>query len=294
MTLNDLLEKQGLDPAQVIAMRHRPKEKELRKVLPWLVHERPAVFNAYQQSHGGHQEQALEKLVGSGFLASFVGLRAGTAVFAGLYQIRAARPVGYREFWDMHANQALKSFGLPDWDKKYRRKTCLWFDLELLPAYAQWTGKLEVEWPAPAIKWWRHAHTKEMPVLSISEDSRFSEQMPDWQDLVLTWAELQAIPSKWKDALRQWRGIYFIHDDSDGKGYVGAAYGKDNLLGRWLNYASSGHGGDKLLVARHPGNFHFGILQRVSPDMPADEVIRVESSWKDRLHTRGEFGLNQN
>ena len=48
MNLNDLLHKQGIDPAQVIVMRHSPKEKELRKVMPWLVHENPEVFNAYQ------------------------------------------------------------------------------------------------------------------------------------------------------------------------------------------------------------------------------------------------------
>jgi hypothetical protein len=35
-------------------------------------------------------------------------------------------------------------------------------------------------------------------------------------------------------------------------------------------------------------------LQRVSPDMPADDVIRLEASWKLRLHTRSPFGLNSN
>jgi hypothetical protein len=35
------------------------------------------------------------------------------------------------------------------------------------------------------------------------------------------------------------------------------------------------------------------ILQRVSPDMEPAEIILLESSWKDRLHTR-EFGMNEN
>lgn len=60
MNLNDLLTKQGIDPMRVIVMRHRPTERELRKVLPWLVHEKPEVFNAYQQMHGRRQEAALE------------------------------------------------------------------------------------------------------------------------------------------------------------------------------------------------------------------------------------------
>lgn len=33
-------------------------------------------------------------------------------------------------------------------------------------------------------------------------------------------------------------------------------------------------------------------VQRVSPDMEATDIIRLESSWKDRLHTR-EFGMNE-
>jgi len=98
----------------------------------------------------------------------------------------------------------------------------------------------------------------------------------------------------WRSALSQWRGIYFIYDAADGKGYVGSAYGKDNLLGRWTNYASNGHGGNKLLLYRQPDHFQFSILQRVSPDMEPDEVIQLESSWKDRLHTREKWGLNGN
>ncbi len=91
----------------------------------------------------------------------------------------------------------------------------------------------------------------------------------------------------------EWRGIYFIYDESDGKGYVGSAYGKDNILGRWLSYKASGHGGNKQLCKRYPKNFRFSILQRVSPDMDADDVIRIEGTWKERLHTR-DYGLNEN
>jgi hypothetical protein len=85
-TLNDLLLKQGIDPAQVIVMRHSPKEKKMRKVMPWLVHEKPEVFSAYQRSRSGLVENALNHLAGSGYLASFIGLKPGTAVLAGLYR----------------------------------------------------------------------------------------------------------------------------------------------------------------------------------------------------------------
>ena len=123
----------------------------MRKVLPWLVHEKPDVFNAYQQKHSGKQEAALEKLLGKGWIASFIGIKAGQAVFAGLYKIEGARPVNYEEFWSMPVNQLLKSLGMADWGKMYRRKRRLWFDLVLQPVYAEWVGKLVISWPPPEL-----------------------------------------------------------------------------------------------------------------------------------------------
>lgn len=294
MNFNDLLHKQGIDPAQVIVMRHSPKEKEMKKVMPWLVHEKPEVFNAYQQSQSSLVENTLNHFAGSGFLASFIGLKPRTAVFAGLYRIRGAVPVDHKQFWSMEVNQSLRSFGVPDWDRKDRGKTCLWFDLELQATYARWIGKLEVGWPPPAIKWWIHADKKEAPVLSISEESRFAERMPDWRELMLTWAQLRVIPTSWRTALSHWRGVYFIHDASDGKGYVGSASGSDNLLGRWQNYADGGDGGNKLLLGRDPANFRFSILQIVAHDLISAEVVAIENTWKNRLHSRESFGLNNN
>ena len=117
--------------------------------------------------------------------------------------------------------------------------------------------------------------------------------MPAAEELTLSWEELRNLPSSWKSALAQWRGVYLILDRSDGKSYVGSAYGRDNILSRWSNYAARGHGGNKQLRGRKPENFLFSILERVSPDMVPEEVIQKETNWKKRLHTR-EFGLNDN
>jgi hypothetical protein len=51
-----------IDPQQVIVMRHRPHEPELRKVLPWLAAEKPDVFNAFQKT----QSEKAEKASGAG------------------------------------------------------------------------------------------------------------------------------------------------------------------------------------------------------------------------------------
>jgi hypothetical protein len=66
------------------------------------------------------------------------------------------------------------------------------------------------------------------------------------------------------------------------------------LSKRWKNYGISGHGGNALLKKRDPKQFSFTILPRVAPDMDMKDVIRVEDTWKKRLHTRAPDGLNDN
>lgn len=130
---------------------------------------------------------------------------------------------------------------------------------------------------------------------AVLEDSGLDAAMKKWDQIDSTWEELSVLPTRLKSKLSEWRGIYYIFDTSDRKGYVGSAYGESNLLGRWLNYAARGDGGNKLLRSpRDPRKFRFTILQRVSPDMNATEVTQLEKSWKIRLHTHAPDGLNDN
>ena len=177
---------------------------------------------------------------------------------------------------------------------KGSRPSCLWFDLTLQDFYSDWKGKLIVNWPPPERSWWRRADRNTIPVHAVLEDSALDAAMKKWDELDLTWNQLAILPKRWQATLAEWRGIYYIFDASDGRGYVGSAYGTDNLLGRWRNYAASGHGGNRLLRERDPQGFHFTILELVSPTMDADEVVRRENTWKERLHTRKPYGLNDN
>lgn len=93
LSFNDALEKIEVDPHMVIAMRHRPTEAALRKILPWLLQERPDLYNAYQQTQGAIVETAMKKLIGNGYIASFIGQNPGTAHFAGLYRIGETKPL---------------------------------------------------------------------------------------------------------------------------------------------------------------------------------------------------------
>ncbi len=291
MQFVDLLRLQKIDPQGVLILRHRPFEPRFAKVLPWLAAERPDYYNAYQQTQGERVEKAMGR---SEYVASFIGHEPGKALFIGLYRVGAATPLSFEEYWRVPAYVEMKTLGMRGYTGEDGRESILWFELTLADFYADWKGKLVVGWPSPERSWWRWAHKNEFPVVAVHEDSALVEEMPEWDRIVLSWEELHVLPSRWRSALSYWRGIYFIRDMSDGKSYVGSAYGDSNLLGRWLGYASSGHGGNRLLRERDPQNFRFSILQRVSPDMNAADVIRIEATWKERLQTRGSYGLNDN
>jgi hypothetical protein len=294
MNLNDLLLGKGINPQQVLVLRHRPNEPELNKVLPWLAAEKPDIFNAYQQTQGERVERAMQAMSGTGYVASFIGREPGKALFIGLYSIGESKPLSREEFWQVPAYAELKGFGMRGFADENSSASVLWFNLTLTDFYAHWKGRLIIGWPTPERQWWRRAHSNEFPVLAVLEDSALVTAMPKWDEIEFTWEQLSILPTSWKSTLSQWRGIYYIFDISDRKGYIGSAYGESNLLGRWLNYAASGHGGNSLLRHRDPRNFRFTILQLVSQDLESDKVIRLEGSWKHRLHTRVPHGLNDN
>ncbi|MFC1582964.1 GIY-YIG nuclease family protein, partial [Planctomycetota bacterium] len=171
MNLNDLFKNKGLDPQDIIVLRHRPTEPELRKVLPWLAAEKPDVFNAYQQTQTERLEKAMEKMSGSGYVASFIGLEPGSALFIGLYSIGNTKPLTRRTYWQVPAYIEMKAFGHKGLSKDSPRKKVLWFDLRIADFCVEWKGKLTVGWPPPERSWWRRAHRNTMPILSILEDS---------------------------------------------------------------------------------------------------------------------------
>jgi hypothetical protein len=288
MQLNDLLKLKGIDPSGVLVFRHRPTEPELRKILPWFAAEEPDIFNAYQQTQGERAEGALSR---AQYVASFIGHEAGKALFVGLYEVGQSKPLTFDEYWKVPAFVEMKKFGMEGFSGT--RPSIQWFDLKLVEFYGEWKGKLVVRWPPPERSWWRWASRNEMFVDAIFDESVLTSGMPSWESLILTWDRLGHLPNRWRIVLSQWRGIYYILDASDGKGYVGSAFGSENILGRWLNYSATGHGGNTQLRKRDPTKFHFSILELVSPALEKEKVEQLESTWKARLHTR-EHGLNDN
>lgn len=295
MDLSDLLQLAGYAPErreEMLLLRHRPYEPKLARAMPWIISERPDLFDAYQRIPG-------ERVAGmhkAKYVVSCLGMAPGKAHFVGLYRIGAATPLTREQFWEDPANRELNALGYTGFHEEEERRYPVVhrFDLTPEPFHPDWRGRLILGFPPPERSWFRWLDRNRFPVLAIREDSAFAAAPPGWEEMNLGWAELQVLPAAWAAKLAEWRGIYLIFDEADGMRYVGAAYGRENLLGRWRAYGKTGHGGNRDLKGRDPSGFRFTILERLSPDLAAEEVIAREDSWKRRLHTRAPHGLNAN
>ncbi|HEY0629837.1 MAG TPA: GIY-YIG nuclease family protein [Sphingomicrobium sp.] len=291
LTFNELLERSGFHLDDVLVFRHRPGEAKLNRVFDFIVSERPDLFDCYQSSHGPRTEAALSK---AKFLASFIRFGSGLALFAGLYRVNGGKFLTVEEHRSNPLHQQLIELGMTGDIASIDREHVIAFDLPEIGWGSDWKGRLVVRWPRPDRSWYRWAAKNIFEIEAITLASQFVREVPAWNEITPTIAELRVMPPRWLDALRHWRGVYLIADQSDRRQYVGSAGGQENLLQRWLDYARSGHGGNKHLRGRDPANFRFAILQRLSPDDDQQTVVAAESSWKERLQTRWPNGLNEN
>lgn len=105
----------------------------------------------------------------------------------------------------------------------------------------------------------------------------------------------------WKSALMNVKGVYLVSDKSNGKHYVGSAYGESGIWSRWQAYIGTGHGwNDQLvqLINKHGidyarANFKIALLELLSMTASDDYVIGRESRWKEIMLSR-QHGYNSN
>jgi hypothetical protein len=143
-----------------------------------------------------------------------------------------------------------------------------------------------------------------MEVVAIREQRMTVGEFPGFNAVLLPMATLRTVVREqiesWKAALGNVAGVYVIADNSDGRHYVGSAYGGDGLWSRWAAYAKTGHGGNaelkSLLAGKesdHSENFQFAILEVCDLNAGDDFILGREAHWKAVLRTR-DFGLNGN
>ncbi|WP_196892150.1 GIY-YIG nuclease family protein [Aureivirga marina] len=175
------------------------------------------------------------------------------------------------------------------------------YEYETIKKYEKYFGRLIIHFENNAQQMARKAESiiDDCFVSQILEDTYDEDLFPGYENVNLSWKELKRVLNKntWKTALENQKGIYLITDKSNGKKYVGAAYGNSMLHGRWSNYIYNGHGGNtqlkKLDIEHIKEHFSYSILDIFKSTVDDKIILNRETFWKRTLLTR-DFGYNSN
>ena len=277
---SDILEKAGLDPAKVKLIRHSLSDKDFHDCY----YAEPQMVWEYTRI----QKPGFSK--GYDYWCVFVSGEGTTARLFACYKVNGA----------VSATPDLEPVGFPlegRFEGKYD-----YFDLEPVDNLKEYEHRLVIKWGKAALSWHQKG-TTEKDVWAI--DSPVKKPFIGYDKVVLTYTELKEVVENkviyelWQAALSAVNAVYLIVDTKSGQQYVGSAYGKDGLLGRWRIYVDSLHGHNKLMkevICAHPDRykfFQFSILQILPKTLTDDEVIHTESLWKEKLQSI-RFGMNDN
>ena len=272
LTFNDLLELEGIDTARVRLVRHQDNRLGPGRMYEAWRNNREA-FEAYQSVQG-------RDVFGVGdLLASFVVTEARKTVFVGIYRVN-------------HVGTCPP--GSIDALLKHDVSGYVRYDLQLLEDLADYRDKVVIDWGAGARSWHQRATRQAKPVIEIAE--QYEPRFPGFREFVRPVDEVPSLPNGWQQVLRSVKGVYVLVDVDSGQQYVGSAKGADSLLGRWMDYAAGGDGGDVGLKAAARGgrrNYQVSVLEVVDASTPDDTIEQIESYWKNKLLSR-RFGLNRN
>lgn len=275
---SDVLRRAGIEPAKVKLIRHSLADKGFRSCY------QKGMVTEYTcwQKEGFSREYP--------YWAVFISEKDNHARLYALYKVGNSVPDT--------ASVVPAGFPHPEWFKGEKR----YFSLERLDVLQEYEGRLVIDW-GEAPRMWHQMGTTEKPIVAIQ--SAMQVPFPGYENVVLTYDQLKEMVENgtdyvlWHTALAAVNAVYLIVDTENGRQYVGSAYGAGGLLGRWRCYVDTLHGNNKLmreLICLHPDRYHhfqFSILQILPQTATADEMIRTESLWKQKLRTI-QFGMNGN
>lgn len=266
-----LLVEAGLNPTEVNLLRHCP-DGIVDPFAAWKK-DRQA-FEAYQQVQKVSQRSYFSRPI----WAAFAPDRRGRTFFVGLYDAALSGPLsdGERD---------------PLTNENFNPATAERYLCTRRPELSDYIGRLVVDWGA-GTRAWGQKGTASKPILEllrVVEEPAF----PGYLEIIQPLSAITTLPDRWVEFLRQGRGVYLLTCPRTKEQYVGKADGSDGFWGRWVNYATTGDGGNVRLKSREPSDYQVCILEVAGSAATPDEILGMEMRWKRKLQSR-EMGLNAN
>jgi hypothetical protein len=187
-----------------------------------------------------------------------------------------------------------------------KEKDRIIYDTRLLDIHEDLIGRLIIAYNKKDRQSYRLLETvyKDFTFVEILRNRVKIEGFPGFEKVNVSFSKLRFIveneDKSWKSALSNVQGVYLISDRSNGKLYIGAAYGEHAFWNRWGEYIANGGGGNVDLIEllkekgfEHTSNFNFSILEVHSKPTNQDFITQREKHWKNVLLTK-EFGYNKN
>lgn len=274
MNLIDLLPLAGIDISKSIKIiRHSSKDNEIVKVFT----ENREVLEQYQ---------ALQKpnLLNCDYVVSCIKDKNRTIVQA-VYAVeghRAAQPA------DIPSHTLIQELM-----KKEDIQQLSYTLLKRVNSFEELEQRIVIDWGKSAISWQQSLNNNPKPVIEIRAKGKIEEFL-DYDQVLLTYHQLQDMV-KYPEANREWHqmlsvnGIYLISNNKTGQLYVGSAYGVNGILGRWRDYAITGHGGNERLkhLMKHDQyamqDMQYSILTTVASNKTNKEIVNLENFYKKKL-----------
>ena len=276
LNMGDIIEKSGLPKDNIAFIRHSLGHKNFSDV--WK-DGNIDFFEEYQKIQPEHYFHDRK------YIFAFRSDKKTTARFIGVYEVVGCKPFkkSYvsKEYW--------KKFGYI-----HNSKKDYYFDLRKLDILEDMRGRLVIDYVSginPVHVNWNAISKK--AVISIS-----SVEFPGYENVIWDYNQLKEYvnnPEWYEDivsALSRVNGVYLIVDKTDYKQYIGSAYGKEGIWGRWSSYVKSeGTGGNeelKKIMEQDPerkNNFQFSILS-VMPRIGDEKEDKKRALDLERLYKK--------
>ncbi len=228
------------------------------------------------------QASQSKNILGKDVVLFFIGEDEGASRFIGGYEISHLY-ISPSKSTSIQAQKALR------WDFYLGN---FWWDLQEIEQLKYLVDRLVVKWPTG--RGFHRFLPKAFEVMQVKSKGSFSA-FPGFSRLLLSFDQMAKVVSiegdhSWREALKSTRGVYLISNKVTGDLYVGSATSEDGgFLGRWQNYAKSGHGGNKIIkLGIEAGtiksfDFQICVLETLTNLATRIDGLDAEKMWKQKL-----------